>query len=55
MSGAMFVHFSGIGVMTLNLIISVRNILPFITLPSLILQNVAVENTECKTFSPLLW
>jgi hypothetical protein len=50
------VDLSGISIMgiSINLVSQYCNELPVITLPSLIGQNVAVENIERKTFSPLL-
>jgi hypothetical protein len=56
LSDGMDVHLSGISTMgiSINLVSQYCNELPVIKLPSLIGQNVAVENIESKTFSPLL-
>ena len=52
----MDVDLSGISVMGINInaVSQYWNVLPLITLPSLIWQNVAIENIESKNFSPLL-
>jgi len=52
----MDVDISGINIMgiSINLVSRYCNELPVITLPSLIGQNVAVENIKSKKFSPLL-
>jgi len=56
LSDGMDVDLSGISIMgiSINLVSQYCNELPVITLPSLIGQNVAVENIESKKFSPLL-
>jgi len=56
LSDGMDVDLSGISVMGIStkLVSQYCNELPVITLPSLIGQNVAVENIESKKFSPLL-
>jgi len=56
LSDGMDVELSGISIMgiSINLVSQYCNELPVITLPSLIGQNVAVENIESKKFSPLL-
>jgi len=56
LSDGMDVDLFGISVMdiSINLVSQYCNELPVITLPSLIGQNVAVENIESKKFSPLL-
>jgi hypothetical protein len=52
----MDVDLSGISVIdiSINLVSHYCNELPAITLPSVIGQNVAVENIESRKFSPLL-
>jgi hypothetical protein len=56
LSDGMAVDLSGISVMVINsnAVSWYWNELPVITLPSLIWQNVAVQNTESKKFSPVL-
>ena len=55
LSDGMDVDLYGNSVMgIINLVSQYCNELPVITLPSLIGQNVAVENIESKKFSPLL-
>jgi len=56
LSNGMDVDLSDIGGtgISINLVSQYCNELPVITLPSLIGQNVAVENIESKKFSPLL-
>ena len=54
MSDGIDVHLSGSGVMNINIILVNQfwNELPVKTLPSLVWQNVAVENIECKISHP---
>ena len=56
LSDGMDVDLSAISIMdiNINLVSQYCNELPVITLPSLIGQNVAVENIKSKKFSPLL-
>ena len=55
LSDGMDIDLSGISIMDIdnNVVSQYWNVLPLITLPLLIWQNVAVENIESKNFSPL--